>query len=68
MRELTKEEKKELYRMLTPEMSKDQQVAIQLLVDNKTAAEILFEELTETEQKFFKSLPIYHFMKHSLKQ
>lgn len=68
MMELSKEEKKELYQMLTPELSKDQQVAIQLLVDNQTAAEILFEELTETEQKFFKSLPIYHFMKHSLKQ
>lgn len=64
-RELSKKEKHKLCRMLQTNIPKDQQIAIHLLLDNHTHAEMLFEEMPEAQQKFFRSLPIYHFMEQS---
>ena len=45
------------------QLADDMKVAIQLLLNNQKAAEHYFERLKDDEQKFFESLPIYHFWK-----
>lgn len=63
-RNLTTEEKEELMAVLNiPEINIDEQVAIHLLLDNKTMAECYFKKMESGQQNFFKSLPISFFMR-----
>lgn len=46
------------------QLSNDMKTAIQLLLSNQKAAEYYFNRLKDNEQRFFESLPIYHFWKN----
>lgn len=62
-RALEKSEKKELISMLEcTDIEAMAKVGINLLLENKSMAELQFEELNPIEQKFFMEQPIYHFM------
>lgn len=63
-RELTKEETKQIYTIITSKESSDEVlVGAYLLLDQQEAAEMYFEKLEEEQQINFTSYPIYHFWK-----
>lgn len=63
-RDLSKEEKRELFSLLNKnKMSNDKKAAIHLLLDNLSSAEYYLDKLSAKDRKFFLSLPISHFMR-----
>lgn len=61
-RNLTEEEKKELYRLIEkPEIWEEAVVGAYLLLDQQAVAEVHFEKMSTAAQDKFKQFPIYHF-------
>lgn len=61
-RQLTEEEKRELYRLIEmPDSTEETIVGAYLLLDQQTAAELHFEKVQADIQNEFKKYPIYHF-------
>jgi hypothetical protein len=64
-RELSEEEANILFDLAEKtQLTDDMKTAIQLLLNNQKAAEYYFNRLKDNEQRFFESLPIYHFWKN----
>lgn len=61
VRSLTKEEKEQIYNIYDKATMYDTKVAALLLLDNHIGAKHNFAKMSESEQEFFKTLPIYHF-------
>lgn len=61
-RQLTEEEKRELYRLIEmPDSTEETIVGAYLLLDQQTASELHFEKVQADIQNEFKKYPIYHF-------
>lgn len=62
-RDFTEQEKEQICDICETTKMNDIKIAAALLLGNSISAKYNFAKMTENEQNFFKTLPIYHFWK-----